>query len=645
MSKLKLKEHPRLYVDADTVANLNDKLHSPFLRDRADEVLAAADKLVRTRPLTEEMIDSRYAHFTRRIDTNISYLTTAWVLTKKGKYRKAVMKRLATIAGFNQISCEANRSMPASHEMWFCLSYGEFSCTVGRIYDLFRKDLSEDERDVFFKFLDRFLMKEALKCLKKPPWWAYKEWSNWNGVCSGGMGVMALAFYDDHPDAKKLIPFVEESIAHYFRSFVTNGGGTHEGAGYWRYAMCYAMRYLLSWEAATGKKHPAFNIKELGKSLSFAVDFQGISFGDSDNWAPNAFFFQAAKRFNNKTAAMNAAMSLLCEPKAKSGKVEPRWPNGGEVLLAADFIPTEKELDKIRKSPKKKPVARIYQPLGWAVLADDEECPSMRMAVRGGSSKIKGHGMMDLLSIRCRVNRSLMVTDQQDGFGYRCDIHDDLIFYDETGYLPTAFSKRGHESFGRSAGAKSTILIDGVGHFFEAECKKTEVVKGSGILGIRVDATGAYLKQWGDKFIGRLVLMVDNEYWLVIDRIEPDSPFDNHWMESRYLTFAETKRKGNRISFKCGKELMQFVYTSLERPEILDAVALSAKSVIPQATIHRCMDHGRFADNMHVVAMHPGSTKLGLKLRKENRSYLIEITKPGAPKRTIKISSKLRLLK
>ena len=22
-------------------------------------------------------------------------------------------------------------------------------------------------------------------------WWANKQWSNWNGVCAGGMGIMA----------------------------------------------------------------------------------------------------------------------------------------------------------------------------------------------------------------------------------------------------------------------------------------------------------------------------------------------------------------------------------------------------------------------------------------------------------------------
>ena len=164
-------------------------------------------------------------------------LTTAWSLTKEAKYRKAAMKHLANILSFNQISCEANRTIPASVDMGFCLSYGEWACTIGLMYDLFRRELTDEEKNVFFAVLDRFLMKAALQCVERPMWWANTEWSNWNGVCSGGMGVMALAFYDDLPAARKLIPFVEKSLGEYFKSYIHNGGGCREGTGYWNYGM------------------------------------------------------------------------------------------------------------------------------------------------------------------------------------------------------------------------------------------------------------------------------------------------------------------------------------------------------------------------------------------------------------------------
>jgi hypothetical protein len=629
----KLKSSPRLYVDRDTAENLKDKLHSPFLIRTAERVLSDADRLLRAKPLSEDLVEMRgYQSVTRPIDTQLQCLTTAWSLTRNPKYRRAAMKHLENTLTFNQISCEANRTIPASVDMGFCLSYGEWSCTIGLMYDLFKPEITPEEKAVFFAVLDRFLMKAALRCVEKPMWWANKSWSNWNGVCAGGMGVMALAFYDDYPGAKKLVPFVEKSLGEYFKSYIENGGGCLEGTGYWNYGMNYAMRYLLSWENATGRKHPAFKIKELGKSLNFPLDFTGVSFGDNDGWHPGCFFFKVAERMNNPSAAMNAAAYLLKPERAhekKRGKGQGLRVNGGEILYAADCIPTSKQLQRLEKSraKKKQPVARVYDPMGWATLADDDAFPSLRMAVRGGSSAITGHGMIDLLSIRCRVNGELMITDQQDG-----------------GYLGTTFTKRGHELFGRSPYSKSTLLVDGLGCMTDVECKKTEVVKGKGLLGIRVDGSGVYLQRWKNKFTGRLVLLVDNAYWLVIDRIEHKGPVETHFLESRFLTFAETKRSKNSIAFKSGKERMQLTYASLGDPTISEAVGLPPNPSIPVAKMYRCTDKDAVNDNLHVVALSPGAAKLAVKLSKEKGNvYVIEVSKPGAKKRKIRVSSQLRL--
>ncbi len=72
MAKLKLKDSPRLYVSADTADNLSDKLHSPFLQDQADQVIRDADRLVRAKPLSEDLIEMRgYQSVTRPINTHI----------------------------------------------------------------------------------------------------------------------------------------------------------------------------------------------------------------------------------------------------------------------------------------------------------------------------------------------------------------------------------------------------------------------------------------------------------------------------------------------------------------------------------------------------------------------------------------------
>jgi len=47
VNDLKLKDSPRLFVDEDTLLNLGDKPHSPFLKHMAEGVLRDADRLVR----------------------------------------------------------------------------------------------------------------------------------------------------------------------------------------------------------------------------------------------------------------------------------------------------------------------------------------------------------------------------------------------------------------------------------------------------------------------------------------------------------------------------------------------------------------------------------------------------------------------
>lgn len=628
MATLKLKAHPRLYVDADIATNLKEKLHSPYLRRSAEQVLSDADWLVRAKPLREEERKGGYQSVTRPIDTQIACLTSAWVLTGAKKYRKAAIKHLAGLLAFNHISCEANKTVPASVLMPFCLSYGELCATVGLTYDLFRPDLTDEEQQVFFAVLDKFLLTAALNCLGRPPWWANKEWSNWNGVCAGGMGIMALAVCDDLPAARKLIPFVEKSLGEYLKSYIKNGGGCPEGTGYWNYGMNYAMRYVLSWESATGRKHPALKIREIGKSLFFPLDFTGISFGDNDGWHPSCFFFMLAERMRQRDAALNAAAYLM-HPGAVRRRKRGDRVNRGDLLYAADCIPTLDDMVALKKEhmQQRVPVARVYKGLEWGALADDEAFPTLRMACRGGSSAITGHGMIDLLSFRCRVNGELMITDQQDG-----------------GYMPTTFTRRGHELYGRSAASKSTLFVDGLGCNTNVSCDRTEVVKGEDVLGIRIDASHIYLPRWKKQLVGRLFLMVAQRYWLVIDCMRGASEVDKHWIEGRFHTLADGRSGKDWAALKSGKQRMQVTFASLGNSMMQVARGLPSQPKVKPTTIYRWMSAEPAADNLHVAALNPGGKTLGVTVRKAPRNgYTIDVAERDGKTREIRLSGTLKV--
>ena len=627
MNALKLIASPRLYVSSEVAANLSDRLHSLYLQSLARAVLHDADRLTRLQPLTEGTASS-YGHAARWVQSRLECLTCAWILSRRAKYRRAAIRHLAGLLHWNHISCEARANTPADAELPYCLSYAEQSTAIGLMYDHFRPDLTTDEQKTFFDVLDRFHLKMALRCLDAPPWWANQPWSNWNGVCSGGMGIMALAFYDDRPEPSKIIPFVEQSLAAYFSSFVTNGGGCHEGTGYWNYGMNYAGRYLLSWERATGRQHPAMRVKELGRSLNFPVDFTGITFGDNDGWHPACFFFQLARRLDMPHAALRAAACLPDSVPLRDRARDER-PATGDLLYAADHIPTDDEMKRLRTEHQRKPVpvARLYTGMDWAALADDEVFPSLRMAIRGGSAKVQGHGMVDLLSFHCQVNGELFITDQKD-----------------TGYLSTTFGRRGTDIYTRSPDSKSTLFVEGLGCAKDAICDKTELVEGRGLSGVRIDATRIYLPRMPVAFIGRLFLFVDNAYWLVIDHVLSRDAVTGLGIESRFHTYAQCRVGRNHASLKSANQRLQMTFAALQPGVLQQSRGMPPLPKGEQTTILRWMGKNRVADNLHVVALHPGPRKLGLTLRRDSRGgYAVVVARRGSPNRILRISDELRL--
>ena len=133
MPALNLIDPPRLYVNADTLENLKDKLHSPYLKAAAQRVIHDAENLVDAPPLREKEIPS-YLGAGRQVRCTMECLTSAWVLTRDRRYRAAALRHLAGLREWNHISCEANIAMPPDAERFYCLMYGEYSAAVALMY-------------------------------------------------------------------------------------------------------------------------------------------------------------------------------------------------------------------------------------------------------------------------------------------------------------------------------------------------------------------------------------------------------------------------------------------------------------------------------------------------------------------------------
>ncbi|MBT7065896.1 MAG: hypothetical protein HN919_06315 [Verrucomicrobia bacterium] len=623
MPTLKLKKHPRLFAKSDMTAYLQEHLGNPYVKREADAVLADADKLVRQKPITWDDIEGPLYPTSHQIASQVENLVGAWALTRDPRYRKAAFKRVEALTGFARLSCEANTNQPPEQEDWFCLTYGWHAVAIGYMHDMFSPDLTDEEDAIIMALLDKHLMKRAEQCLTNPPWWVNAGWTNWNGVCAGGMGILALSFYDRLPAARKLVPFVDKSLDAYLGSYSTNGGGCPEGTGYYNYGMQFAIPYLNCWESATGRKHPAMKLKELGTSLNFPMDFHRITFGDNDGWGPTGYHFWLAERMNQPVAALKAASFWKVDADGKSarkGRVVDA--NRGTLLYVAGHVPTPKEVEAFRKKhAEKKPVARVYKGMGWGSIADDDAFPTLRMTVRGNTTAQAGHASQDQFSFKCMVNGEVMIADQHDRPG-------------------VSFTKRGNDVYGRSSPSKSGLFVEGLGCDLHAETDSSEVVKGKGITGIRVEGAGCYLKRWQNAFIGRLFLLVDGRYWVGVDR----QSAGGNCMEARFHTFAEGKHGRDWVRLKSGKERMTMSFASFDKAVLQTSAGLPTWAD-EQTTIYRWITAERKNDNVLVTALNPGNKKLGIKLTREPRgSVTIEITEPDQEPRVIRVSKQLRLL-
>lgn len=624
MTTLHLKKHPRLFIESDMTAYMARNLGNPYIKHEADSVLADADRLVRQKPVTWDDVKGSVYPISQMIASQIENLVGAWALTREPRYRKAAVKRVQAITGFTHISCGAHKDRPPEQEDDFCLAYGWFGIAIGYMHDLFSPDLTDEEDAAIMALLDKHLMKRAARCLEQPPWWANGAWTNWNGVCAGGMGVLALSFHDRVPVAREVLAFADKSLDAYLRSYIGNGGGCPEGTGYYNYGMQFAIPYLHCWECATGLKHPALEIQELGKSLFFPMDFHRLTFGDNDGWHPCGYHFMLAKRMNQPAAALKACGYLGTDAVTgplRKGRMD--GANRGTLLYVADTVPTPAELKDYRRQQarKKAPVARVYKGMGWAVLADDEAAPSLRMTVRGGTTAKAGHASQDQFSFKCMVKGECMISDQHDRPG-------------------VSFTKRGNDVYGRSAASKSGLFIEGLGCDLRMETDTTEEVRGDGLVGIRVDGARCYLTRWQNAFIGRLFLLVGDRYWLIIDR---QSAGDNG-MEARFHTFAESRNGGDWVCLKSGRERMTMSFASF------DKAVLQTSSGMPtypeeQSKIFRWITSERKNDNVLVTALNPGNRKLGLRLEREaGGSVAVRVVEPGGKVRIIRVSRELRLL-
>jgi hypothetical protein len=486
----------RLLVSPERWARLRALPAHPLLARAAARVAADADRYAADRTIAVDVTGHNWHLIRARLcQTRVVTLLVRYGMTGDRRYRNAALDYLRDMAGWEYWSWITWREGNAATDAIFDLSYGENSTTLALALDWLAEELNDDERALLVDTARRRALQPYLARNGTPGaemWYFRSRDCNWNTVCNGGAGMLALALDDLAPESARVVDLVEEGVRHYFE-FLEEDGAWPEGIGYWGYGHRYGYLYLLSHERATGRPHPLLARPGSRNTLRFPFLFSphGVpcGFGDSNHFFPLPFVYAAAERYAlpSVIAEMDRRMAAVVEQDNPEG-----WPNTADLLL---YHPGDANLP----ADAPWPCASVQQGVEWGYLADAWPSPHLYASVRGGTTEAP-HTHQDMTSLNVVVDGEPLLQNVNN--------HD---------YIDTTFSNRRFELYELSAAAKNVMLINGVG-LPHPGAAATRLLEGDDWQGILLDARACAAVGSPVSLYGRVVLLLAQRTLLVLDR-------------------------------------------------------------------------------------------------------------------------------
>jgi len=534
MPVLPMKDHPRLFIDADAIARVNQPANTPILEHAQAQVEAIAEKCLES-VVPEYDITGHNSNLIRGriMQTKVYSLLVRYLQTKEERYRLQVLACIKEIDSWVHWSWFDWRA--DAHPDWeepvvaFDLSFAENSMTIAIAYDLLYHTLSDAEREIFYSVLRRHhVISEFLRHARLGPgcardWgeWQVNEKINWRAVICGGLGLLALAFYDEMEEARQAVAYCDPAVMELMEFADSCGGSWPEGMGYFAYTLRYAVPFLLSYETSTGKKHPAFALLGTAKMVEFFLNMQpsriACTFGDSNGtWESMGYGYMLCRRLGQEWLC-----PLLDAQASLENKQLESWPHYAERVLFA-------YREAVSEPPvKRENVVELYPVTNYAVMADKLPSPDFYMAIRGGNTR-GYHEHNDLSSFHFVSGGERFITS---------------LSTDE--YLDSTFSERRNELFEMSPAAKNVLLINGIGMNMYSEVQE-EKISCCGFDGLRMDCTEAMGKKDDlylavDKYIRTYLLLSGDAFLIIDDAVMPHASRFDARLHTYMLTAMDDK--------------------------------------------------------------------------------------------------------
>ncbi len=191
-------------------------------------LLEVADGMLSLPPEDRQMIGRRLLTSSRTVLKRVLHLSYAFRMTDDRKYFERARRELLHVAAYPDLNPD------------HFLDVAEMATALAIGYDWLYDALSESDRTT----LTRATYDKAIRpALDKPGWWVSTT-NNWNQVCNGGLGVAAIAFYENFPAAadsliQRALTYLPLAYAQY-----APDGAYAEGAAYFEYGTSFHALFL-----------------------------------------------------------------------------------------------------------------------------------------------------------------------------------------------------------------------------------------------------------------------------------------------------------------------------------------------------------------------------------------------------------------
>lgn len=572
-----MPESHRLYVSSDRWARLRALPDHPVLNSAAERVAADADRFAADRTIVlDETAHNWHLIRARHVQTRVITLLVRYGMTGERGYRDVALDYVRDLAGWEYWSWIKWREGVSDPNAIFDLSYGENATTLALAYDWLAAELSDRERALIVDTARHRALQPYLARNGTPGeemWYFRSPNCNWNTVCNGGAGMLALALGALAPESARVLELAEEGVCHYFQ-FLDEDGAWPEGIGYWGYGHRYGFMYLLSHERATGHPHPLLARPGSRNTLRFPFLFSpnGVSagFGDSNHffWLP--FVYAAAEHYH--------LSEIVAEMDRRASSAPPHqqaWPNSAEALLLHPGATPAPDCSW--------PTVSVQTAVEWGYLADAWPTPTLYASVRGGSTDAP-HTQQDLTSLNVVVGDELLLESVR-----------------EDGYLDTTFSSRRGELYEMSAASKNVLLVNGVGLPYPGAVRAREI-RGDGWEGILLDATQMAVVGSPVHLYTRAVLMLVGSALLVLDRVRLQHAA---LAEVRYHTRATTRFHRSSAWITGASSRLHLAFTANVPAVLQRSLGLPTDPARAPETILRWRTQGKHTDLVLATLMTP----------------------------------------